>query len=79
MSHFDTKSAVRPPADELLVTLADYACHARIDSTLAYDTARACLMDSLACAFQAVCSDWGLWCRVPRCRVARACRVPRSS
>lgn len=54
MSHFDIKSAVRPPADELLVTLADYACHARIDSTLAYDTARACLMDSLACAFQAL-------------------------
>ena len=54
MSHFDIKSAVRPPADELLVTLAQYACQAVIDSPLATDTARACLMDSLACAFQAL-------------------------
>jgi len=54
MSHFDEKSAARPAADALLVQLATYARDARIDSTLAYDTARACLMDSLACAFQAL-------------------------
>ena len=54
MSQFDVKSAVRPPADELLVQIADYAHAAQLDSALAYDTARHCLMDSLACAFQAL-------------------------
>jgi 2-methylcitrate dehydratase len=54
MSHFDVKSALRPPADALLVSIADYAHGAVIRSDLAYDTARNCLMDSLACAFQAL-------------------------
>ncbi len=54
MSHFDVKSAARPPADALLVSLADYAVGATLQSELAYETARNCLMDSLACAFQAL-------------------------
>lgn len=54
MSQFDAKSAQRPRPDALLIEIADYACGARIDSELAYETARHCLMDSLACAFQAL-------------------------
>jgi 2-methylcitrate dehydratase len=47
-------SAQRPDPDRLLVEIADYALDYRVDSPLAYDTARWCLMDSLACAFQAL-------------------------
>ena len=54
MSHYDVKAAARPRADDLLVAIADYAHAAPIASSLAYDTARYCLMDSLACAFQAL-------------------------
>jgi 2-methylcitrate dehydratase len=48
------KSAERPAPDQLLVDLADYALNYRVDSPLALDTARLCLMDSLACMFQAL-------------------------
>jgi len=54
MSAHDYKSAKRPDPDQLLVDIADYALNANIDSELAYDTARYCLMDSLACMFQAL-------------------------
>jgi 2-methylcitrate dehydratase len=50
----DQKSAHRPPADPLLVSIADYARNRRIRSRLAYETARYCLMDTLACGFQAL-------------------------
>jgi 2-methylcitrate dehydratase len=48
------KSAKRPDADALLVAIADYARNFALASPLAYDTARDCLMDSLACAFLAL-------------------------
>ena len=54
MSAHDYKSAKRPDPDQLLVDVADYALSAKIDSELAYETARYCLMDSLACMFQAL-------------------------
>ena len=54
MANHDYKSAKRPDPDQLLVDIADYALNARIDSELAYETARYCLMDSLACMFQAL-------------------------
>jgi 2-methylcitrate dehydratase len=54
MSTHDLKLAARPEPDRLLVEIADYALNAEIDSELAYDTARYCLMDSLACMFQAL-------------------------
>lgn len=54
MSAHDYKSAKRPDSDQLLVDIADYALNAEIDSELAYETARYCLMDSLACMFQAL-------------------------
>ncbi len=54
MSHHDIRSAERPAPDQVLVEIASYARDARIDSTLAYETARYCLMDTLACGFQAL-------------------------
>lgn len=54
MSAHDYKSANRPEPDQLLVDIADYALNAKIDGELAYETALYCLMDSLACMFQAL-------------------------
>src|SRR5271156_5147100 len=53
MSH-DIKSAERPAADALLAAIADYALSFEIKSELAYETAGYCLMDTLACGFQAL-------------------------
>jgi 2-methylcitrate dehydratase len=54
MSAVDQRSAQRPPPDAVLDTIARYARDTPIDSIAAYETARYCLMDSLACAFQAL-------------------------
>src|SRR6202522_4585540 len=53
MSH-DIKSAERPAPDALLAAIADYALSFEIKSDLAYETAGYCLMDTLACGFQAL-------------------------
>jgi 2-methylcitrate dehydratase len=53
MSH-DIKSADRPAPDHILTAIADYALRFNIESELAYETARYCLMDTLACGFQAL-------------------------
>ncbi|MFZ5494524.1 MAG: bifunctional 2-methylcitrate dehydratase/aconitate hydratase [Verrucomicrobiota bacterium] len=47
-------SNVRPAPDPLLTGLADYALHAPITSEEAYDTARWCLADTLACGIMAL-------------------------
>src|SRR5215469_3881926 len=60
MSVNDSKSAERPPPDAALVAIADYARTFTIRSASAYDTARYCLMDTLACGFQAL--------KYPACR-----------
>src|ERR1700746_1573895 len=60
MSAHDSKSAQRPPPDAALVAIADYARNFRIRSASAYDTARYCLMDTLACGFLAL--------KYPACR-----------
>lgn len=44
----------KPPYDEVLVKIADYVLDTKINSDLAYDTARLCLMDSLGCAILAL-------------------------
>jgi 2-methylcitrate dehydratase len=54
MSSHDIKSAHRPDPDAVLVAIADYAKSFTINSKQAYDTARYCLMDTLACGFQAL-------------------------
>ena len=53
MSH-DVKSAERPAPDAILTAIADYAIGHEIASPLAYETAGYCLMDTLACGFQAL-------------------------
>lgn len=45
---------IRPQPDQVLVAIADYVVNRNIQSGLAYDTARNCLMDSLGCAMEAL-------------------------
>ncbi len=47
-------TARRPVPDQVIVDIASYAKDCAIGSKLAYDTARYCLMDTLACGFQAL-------------------------
>lgn len=54
MSAIDIRFAARPEPDRVLVDIAAYVCDAAIDSDLAYETAHYCLMDTLACGFQAL-------------------------
>ncbi|MBV9912745.1 MAG: bifunctional 2-methylcitrate dehydratase/aconitate hydratase [Sinobacteraceae bacterium] len=51
---YDPRSAQRPAPDTLLQAIADYAQRVNISSAQAYETARYCLMDTLACGFQAL-------------------------
>src|SRR5579863_1929031 len=60
MSAHDVKSAERPAFDPALTTIAEYARDFRVTSQAAYDTARYCLMDTLACGFLAL--------KYPACR-----------
>ncbi len=60
MSSHDIKSAHRPDPDPALRAIAAYARDFSIMSDVAYDTARYCLMDTLACGFQAL--------KYPACR-----------
>jgi 2-methylcitrate dehydratase len=54
MSQLDIRSALRAKPDEVIVKIADYVCMDSEYSDLAYETARHCLMDTLACGFQAL-------------------------
>src|SRR5881227_249877 len=60
MSALDVKSAQRPAPDGVLSAIADYARNFTVRSEPAYETARYCLMDRLACALQAL--------KIPACR-----------
>ena len=54
MSGAIVRSAERAEWDQTLVDIADYVCNYDIDSELACETAHYCLMDTLACGFQAL-------------------------
>ncbi|MBI2516144.1 MAG: bifunctional 2-methylcitrate dehydratase/aconitate hydratase [Opitutae bacterium] len=75
-------SNVRPAPDQLLVDLADYALNARIASDEAYDTARWCLADTLACGIMALaypaCTKL-LGPVVPGTSIKHGARVPGTS
>jgi 2-methylcitrate dehydratase len=82
MSQHDIRSAERPAPDQVLVDIADYVCNAAIDSDLAYETAHYCLMDTLACGFQAL--DYPACTRllgpvVPGATLPGGARVPGTS
>jgi len=76
------KSAKRPDPDSVLVAIAEYANSFSIQSTQAYNTARYCLMDTLACGFQALqypaCTKL-LGPVVPGAAMAGGARVPGTS
>jgi 2-methylcitrate dehydratase len=54
MSSLDIRSATRPAPDKVLVDIAEYVVGYEVDSAAALETARFCLMDTLACGFQAL-------------------------
>src|SRR5437660_402652 len=82
MSAPDQKSAKRPDPDFVLVAIAEYARSFSIQSTQAYNTARHCLMDTLACGFLALkypaCTKL-LGPVVPGAAMAGGARVPGTS
>ncbi|AOI72892.1 bifunctional 2-methylcitrate dehydratase/aconitate hydratase [Burkholderia ubonensis] len=47
-------SSVRPAPDSVLVDIVDYVLNAGIDSALALETARHCLIDTLGCGLEAL-------------------------
>ena len=47
-------SNVRPEPDQVLVDIADYVVSYEINSSLAYETARNCLIDTLGCGLEAL-------------------------
>jgi 2-methylcitrate dehydratase len=82
VSQHDIRSAERPDPDRVLIDIAAYAREAVIDSPVAYETARYCLMDTLACGFQALafpaCTRL-LGPVVPGATMAGGARVPGTS
>ena len=54
MSGLDIRSAKRAEVDQVLADIADYVIDYKIDSAVAYETAHYCLLDTLACGFQAL-------------------------
>ena len=82
MSDIGTRSAKRPDWDRELAAIADYVCDADIDSDLAFETAHYCLMDTLACGFQAL--DYPACTKllgpvVPGATLSGGARVPGTS
>jgi 2-methylcitrate dehydratase len=47
-------SGERPPYDQVLIDIADYAYSYTVESELAYTTARNCLIDTLGCGLEAL-------------------------
>ncbi len=53
-AYANTDSNERPDYDKVLTDIADYVCDTKIDSKLAFETARYCLMDTLGCGILAL-------------------------
>jgi len=72
----------RPAPDQVLVDIVEYVTHFEIDSPLAYDTARNCLIDTLGCGLEALeytaCTKL-LGPLVPGTVVPNGARVPGTS
>ncbi|HEX7029239.1 MAG TPA: MmgE/PrpD family protein, partial [Gammaproteobacteria bacterium] len=82
MSAHDMKSAKRPDPEKVLVDIADYVINYEIKSTEAFETARYCLMDTLACGMMALkypaCTKL-LGPVVPGAEMKNGVRVPGTS
>lgn len=48
------ESTVRPEADKVLQDIADYVHNYKVDSDLAFETARLCLIDTIGCGLEAL-------------------------
>tara|TARA_R110002096_G_scaffold17196_3_gene59458 strand:- start:2324 stop:3772 length:1449 start_codon:yes stop_codon:yes gene_type:complete len=82
MSGTIVRSAKRADWDPVLVDIADYVCDYNVESDLAYETAHYCLMDTLACGFQAL--DYPACTKlmgpvVPGATLSGGARVPGTS
>ncbi|KAF7376341.1 2-methylcitrate dehydratase [Mycena sanguinolenta] len=52
MSHHAGESTLRPEPDKVLQDIADYIHSYKIESDLAYETARLCLIDTIGCGLE---------------------------
>ncbi|MDP3269089.1 MAG: bifunctional 2-methylcitrate dehydratase/aconitate hydratase [Legionella sp.] len=52
--HSYVEDNVKPDFDQVIIDIADYILNKKIDSILAYETARLCLMDTLGCGMLAL-------------------------
>jgi 2-methylcitrate dehydratase len=82
MSGAIVRSAKRAAWDQALVDIADYVCTYEVESDLAFETAHYCLMDTLACGFQAL--DYPACTKlmgplVPGATLSGGARVPGTS
>jgi 2-methylcitrate dehydratase len=84
MSSHDYKSAQRPSPDDCWSRSPTTRRNYKVDSLQAYETAKYCLMDTLACGFQALkypaCTRLlDPWCPARPCRADRACPARATS
>ena len=82
MSDIGIRSAKRADWDAQLTAIADYVCDYEIDSDVAFETAHYCLIDTLACGFQAL--DYPACTKllgpvVPGATLSGGARVPGTS
>ncbi|MBA2648467.1 MAG: bifunctional 2-methylcitrate dehydratase/aconitate hydratase [Legionella sp.] len=79
---FFVEDNVKPSYDKVMVDIADYVLDTPIDSALAYETARLCLMDTLGCGILALnfpeCTKL-LGPVVPGATLSGGARVPGTS
>jgi 2-methylcitrate dehydratase len=54
MSAHQGESTLRPEPDKVLKDIADYVHNYRVDSDLAFETARLCLIDTIGCGLEAL-------------------------
>jgi 2-methylcitrate dehydratase len=82
MSDVIVRAAKCADWDQALVDIAEYVCNYKVESELAFETARYCLMDTLACGFQAL--DYPACTKlmgpvVPGATLSGGARVPGTS
>jgi 2-methylcitrate dehydratase len=54
MSSHAGESTLRPEPDKVLQDIADYVHYYKVDSDLAFETARLCLIDTIGCGLEAL-------------------------
>jgi len=75
-------SNVRPPFDQPIIDIVDYVLNYDVTSSLAYETARYCLLDTLGCGLEAL--DYAACIKllgplVPGMTMRNGARVPGTS